>query len=70
MGAGSGLLALLTLPWLLTVVTRGGRGFSEHMLWDHVMVRFFKGFHHLDPYYHYVVRFLEEFAPWSEGAST
>jgi len=69
-GVGFGILVLLTLPWLLTVMKKGGSGVSEQMLWHHIIVRFFSGFNHLRPPYHYVVRFFEEFAPWSVFAPT
>ena len=59
------LFLLIILSWLVPACLEGGEAYTKELLLKQIFGRYFKAFHHKEPFYFYFVRFPAEFLPWT-----
>lgn len=59
------LFLLIILSWLIPACISGGEAYTKELLLKQIFGRYFKAFHHKEPFYFYFVRFPSEFLPWT-----
>lgn len=62
---GSLLLLAMVAAWLGAAWLVEGRGFIDNILGQQVVARTFNTFHHLEPFYYYLIAFPLAWLPWT-----